>query len=97
MFLSLQKTQALMELKAVRIYKPELGLIQTQPDSQEKTIKTKIDEMVKNEKVKIYLAESEEAAVAAYENMLKNAENIGLQKLTDWANATYQKKKELFK
>ncbi|MEK3714451.1 extracellular solute-binding protein [Paenibacillus sp. FSL R7-0333] len=93
----LQKTQALMELKAVRIYKPELGLIQTQPDSQEKTIKTKIDEMVKNEKVKIYLAESEEAAVAAYENMLKNAENIGLQKLTDWANATYQKKKELFK
>ena len=92
-----QKTQALMERKAFTVYKPELGLIQTQPDSEEKTLKTKIDEMVKNEKVKIYLAKSEEEAVANYESMVKNAEKIGLQRLVDWANATYQKKKDLFK
>lgn len=92
-----QKTQALMERKEVTVYKPEIGLIQTQPDSSEKTIKTKIDEMVKNEKVKIYLAESEEEAVANYETMIKNAENLGLQQLVDWANEIYQKKKDLFK
>lgn len=92
-----QKTQALMERKEVTVYKPEIGLIQTQPDSSEKTIKTKIDEMVKNEKVKIYLAESEEEAVANYETMIKNAEKLGLQQLVDWANEIYQKKKDLFK
>ncbi|WP_019637295.1 extracellular solute-binding protein [Paenibacillus fonticola] len=91
-----QKTQALMERKEITVYKPEIGLIQTQPDSQEKTIKTKIDEMIKNEKVKIYLAKSEEEAVANYENMVKTAEKMELQKLVDWANATYQKKKGLF-
>ncbi|TFE27490.1 extracellular solute-binding protein [Cohnella luojiensis] len=92
-----QKTQALMERKAFTTYKPELGLIQMQPDSQEKTIKTKIDEMIKNEKVKIYLAKSEEEAVSTYKNMVKNAEKIGLEQLVDWANQTYQKKKDLFK
>ncbi|WP_068787012.1 extracellular solute-binding protein [Paenibacillus phocaensis] len=92
-----QKTQALMERKAVTIYKPAIGLIQTQPDSKEKTIKTKIDEMVKNEKVKIYLANSEEEAVANYEKMIKNAEAMGLQELVDWANGIYQQKKDLFK
>ncbi|WP_229521427.1 hypothetical protein [Paenibacillus monticola] len=80
------------ELKAITTYKPQLGLIQAQPDSTEKTIKTKIDEMIKNEKVKIYLAESEEEAVANYENMVKTAESLGLQRLVDWANDTYQKK-----
>ncbi|WP_256706726.1 extracellular solute-binding protein [Paenibacillus sp. FSL R7-0337] len=92
-----QKTQALMETKAITTYKPALGLIQTQPDSAEKTLKTKIDEMIKNEKVKIYLAGSEAEAVANYENLVKTAESLGLQQLVDWANETYQKKKELFK
>lgn len=91
-----QKTEALLQRKEITIYKPEIGLIQTQPDSEEKTIKTKIDEMIKNEKVKIYLAESEEEAVASYESMIKNAEKIGLQRLVDWANEVYQKKKDLF-
>ncbi|MFD2877114.1 hypothetical protein ACFTAO_15750 [Paenibacillus rhizoplanae] len=45
-----QKTQALMETKAITTYKPQLGLIQTQPDSAEKTLKTKIDEMIKKMK-----------------------------------------------
>lgn len=83
-------------LAAITAYKPALGLIQTQPDSKEKTIKTKIDEMIKNEKVKIYRASSEEEAVAKYENMVKTAENMGLQELVDWANETYRKKKDLF-
>lgn len=91
-----QKTEALLQRKEITTYKPEIGLIQTQPDSDEKTIKTKIDEMIKNEKVKIYLAESEEEAVANYETMIKNAEKIGLDRLVDWANDVYQKKKSLF-
>lgn len=91
-----QKTQALLETKAITVYKPQLGLIQTQPDSDEKTIKTKIDEMIKNEKVKIYLAKSEEEAMEGYENLVKNAEKIGLNRLVEWANQTYQSKKDLF-
>ncbi|MEK3915677.1 extracellular solute-binding protein [Paenibacillus sp. FSL H7-0331] len=90
-------TQSLMEIKKITKYKPELGLIQAGPDSKERTMRTKIDEMIKNEKVKVYLAKSEEEAMANYENMVKNAEQLGLQKLVEWANETYQKRKDLFK
>lgn len=86
-----------MEIKKITKYKPELGLIQAGPDSKERTMRTKIDEMIKNEKVKVYLAKSEEEAMANYENMVKNAEQLGLQKLVEWANETYQKRKDLFK
>lgn len=92
-----QKTEALLQRKEITVYKPEIGLIDPQPDSEERTIKTKIDEMIKNEKIKIYLANSEEEAVANYENMIQTAEQIGLAKLEAWANETYQKKKDLFK
>ncbi|RCW42449.1 extracellular solute-binding protein [Paenibacillus prosopidis] len=92
-----QTTQALLETKAITTYKPEVGMIQVKADSEEKTIKTKIDEMVTNEKVKIYLAKSDEEAVQRYETMMKNAEKIGLQKLDDWANKTYEEKQSLFK
>jgi len=91
-----QKTQALLETKDITIYKPELGLIQTQPDSEQKIIKTKIDEMIKNEKVKIYLSKSEEEAMENFDNLLSNVEKAGLSKLVEWANETYQKKKNLF-
>lgn len=91
-----QTTQALIETKEITTYKPELGMIQVRADSQERSIKTKIDEMVTNEKVKIYLAKSEEEAAQLFENMLKNADKIGLQKLEDWANQTYAEKKSLF-
>ncbi|MBB3113695.1 putative aldouronate transport system substrate-binding protein [Paenibacillus phyllosphaerae] len=92
-----QTTQALIETKEKTVYKPEIGLIQVQADSAEKTIKTKIDEMVTNEKVKIYLAKSEDEAAKLFENMLKTADKIGLAKLDDWANKTYAEKKALFK
>ena len=91
-----QKTEALMQRKAVTVYKPQIGLIQVQPDSKERTTKTKIDEMIKNEKVRIYLANSEEEAVANYENMVATAEKLGLNELVEWANETYRKKKDLF-
>lgn len=91
-----QKTQALLERKEVTIYKPEIGLIQTQPDSDERTTKTKIDEMIKNEKVKIYLASSEEEVIANYKKMIETAEQIGLNSLVEWANGIYQEKKHLF-
>lgn len=92
-----QKTQALLERKEHTIYKPELGLIQTQPDSEEATIKSKIDEMVKNESVKIYLAQSEDEVVKNYNAMMDNARKQGLDKLVAWANEIYQKKAPLFK
>jgi len=92
-----QTTQALIETKEITQYKPELGLIQVKADSAERTIKTKIEELVKNERVKVILSDSPEQVEKNYNAMIDNAKKIGLDKLNAWANEEYAKKKELFK
>jgi len=92
-----EATQALIETKAITTYKPELGLLKPKADSAERTIKTKIDELIKNERVKIILSDSEEQVVKNYNAMMENAEKIGLSKLVNWANQEYAAKKALFK
>jgi putative aldouronate transport system substrate-binding protein len=92
-----QNTEALMQAKKITKIRPDLGLIQPLADSEERTIKTKIVEMVNNEKVKIFLAKSDEEAAKAYENMVKTAKQIGLEKYEKWANEQYAKKKALLK
>jgi len=92
-----QTTQALIENKEITQYKPELGLIQVKADSDERTIKTKIEELIKNERVKIILSESPELVEKNYNAMLENAKKIGLDRLNAWANEEYAKKKELFR
>jgi len=92
-----QVTTAAAFLKKHTEYKPELGLLVTEPDSEEKAIETKLEDMITNERVKVYLAQSEEEAVQAYNNMLDLAEQIGLSKLEGWANEKYGTVKDYFK
>lgn len=68
---------------------PVIGMIRFETDSAEANIKAKLDEMVNNQQTNIFMAESEEACVAAYEEMMKLADQIGMDKLVEYANATY--------
>jgi len=91
-----QTTKALQEIKEITEHNPAIGMVKLQDGTDEKVIFDKVAEMVKTEEVRIYLAESEEAAEQAYQNMLKLAEGIGLSKLESWATAEYKKMQELF-
>ncbi len=91
-----QTTKALQEIKEITDYNPSIGMIKLQDGTNEKVIFDKIDEMVVNEEIKIYLAESEAAAEQAYQNMMRLAEDIGLNELESWATEEYQKVQELF-
>lgn len=91
-----QTTKALQEIKEITEYKPSIGMVKIEDGTNERVIFDKIDEMVINEQIKIYLAESEEAAEQAYANMLKIAEDIGLRDLESWATEEYHKKQALF-
>jgi len=83
-------TKALTELKKVTVSNPLLGVIIPETDSQEQVIKANIDNMLKTELPKIYLAKTEAEAVKAYDDLMKKAKDIGLDKLNDWATKKYQ-------
>lgn len=68
---------------------PVIGMIKYATDSKEANINAKLDEMIKNHQTNIYMAESEEACVAAFEEMIKLAEEIGMAELEAYGNATY--------
>lgn len=72
---------------------PAVGLVIPDADSDEQTIKSKLDTMVKTEEMKIYLAESEEACEEAYNAMLELARQQGADELNAWANEKYQEAK----
>ena len=59
-------------------------------------IRTKLVEMIKTEEIKIYMADSDEAAVQAYHDMMDKAEQIGLSKYEAWANEKYNSVKNIF-
>ena len=52
--------------------------------------------MIKTEEIKIYMADSDEAAVQAYHDMMDKAEQIGLSKYEAWANEKYNSVKNIF-
>lgn len=74
---------------------PAVGLVIPEADSEEQNIKSKLDTMVKTEEMKIFLAKSEEACEAAYNDMLNLAIQQGADDLNIWANETYQAAKSL--
>lgn len=92
-----QTAAAAAEIKKRTIYRPELGLLLPDVNTPENSIKSRVDEMIKNEEIKIYLAKSEEDCVKAYNNMLMTAEQLGLSKLENWADSEYSGVKALFK
>ncbi|WEG11742.1 ABC transporter substrate-binding protein [Pullulanibacillus sp. KACC 23026] len=73
---------------------PLLGAVTPPSGSDEQAIQANIDNMIKNEQTKIYLAKTPAQAKQAYQNMMKTADQIGLQKLDKYANDQYKKVKQ---
>lgn len=92
-----QTAAASAEIKKRTIYRPELGLLLPEVNTPENSIKSRVDEMIKNEEIKIYLAKSDEDCIKAYNSMLMTAEVLGLSRLEGWADSEYDKVKALFK
>lgn len=69
---------------------PAIGLVAPDADSDEQVVLTNIQEMIKSEESKVLLATSEEAASAAYDAMVEQANRIGLERLEAWANERYE-------
>lgn len=92
----LQATEAAQKIKEDFQFYPELGLVQPLADTEERNIQNRIDDMITNEETKIYLANSEEEAIQAYNQMIENAERIGLEQLEEWASEEYQRVLENF-
>ncbi|ASA25781.1 extracellular solute-binding protein [Paenibacillus donghaensis] len=77
-------------------FNPALGLVTTEPDTEEQTIEAQIENMVTTEELKIYMAASEEEAKAQYDALLQKAESLGLAKLEAWATAKYKEYQKNF-
>lgn len=84
------------EVKKNMVYQPAVGMLVPETDSEENNIKGKLDDMIKNQEVKIYLAKSEADCVNAFEELNQLAEKIGVAKYESWANTKYQEVKSLF-
>ncbi|MBF9016507.1 MULTISPECIES: extracellular solute-binding protein [unclassified Oceanispirochaeta] len=91
-----EMTEAGLEMKKVAVFRPELGLIKPEPESDIDIISKKIKDMVEIEEINIYLAESEAEAEEAYYRMIGLAERIGLEKYSVWANEQYGMIKDSF-
>lgn len=77
-------------------FNPAIGMIQPETDSEEQIIMTNLDNMIKTEIIKVYLADSEQEAITAYEEILNKAEQIGMSKLEQWATEQYGPLKEQY-
>jgi putative aldouronate transport system substrate-binding protein len=77
-------------------FNPAIGMINPDTDSPEQIIRTNIDNMVKTEVTKVYLAPTEAEASKAYEEMLVKADKIGIAKLEAWATKQYGPLKEKY-
>lgn len=91
-----QTTDAMEKLTKIMEWRPEIGLVKADPDSAEQVIITNLTNMLKNEGSKALLASSEQEAEKAYQNMVDQAEKIGMAKLEAWANTEYEQIKANF-
>ncbi len=90
-------TEAMMELKKVTVGDSLFGKVVPAADSDEQVIQANIDNMIKNEEMKIYLAKSEEDAKSAFKAMLDKTKDIGIDRLEEWATKEYNEAKSLMK
>ncbi|WP_019636729.1 extracellular solute-binding protein [Paenibacillus fonticola] len=91
-----QTTKANQELSALTTFRPEIGMVRPDSDTEEQVISTNIENLIKNEESKVLLANSEEEAIKAYETIVEQANKIGMPILEAWANEKYEQVKELF-
>ena len=73
---------------------PVIGMIRFATDSDEANINAKLDEMVKNQQTNIFMAESEEACEEAFQEMIQQAEQIGMSRLEEYGNQSYPELKK---
>lgn len=85
-----ETTLAQLDAKQYIISNPLLGAVNPPTGSDEQVIKANIDNMITTEQVKIFLAETEEDAKAAYDKMMQTAKDIGLEKLEAYATQKYK-------
>ena len=88
-------TEAMLELKKVTAIDALFGKVVPEADSNEQVIQANIDNMIKNEEMKIYLAKSEDDAKAALKAMLDKTKSIGIDRLEEWATKEYNEAKAL--
>jgi putative aldouronate transport system substrate-binding protein len=91
-----QMTQWGLAAREALEFNPALGLVSTEPDTEEQTIEAQIENMVKNEELKIYMAASEADAKTQYAALLQKAESLGLAKLEEWATKKYKEYQKNF-
>ena len=91
-----ETTKAQEVFTSIAEWKPAVGLVEPKADSKEQVIATNIENMITNEEAKVFLAKSDEEAEKAFNNMVKQAEKIGLEELEKWANEKYKKVKGAF-
>ncbi len=58
-------------------------------DSEEENINTRLTEAVKNAQTNIYMADSEEACIEAYNFMIQQAEELNMGRLEEYGNEVY--------
>ncbi len=90
---SSQTAQARISLTKYVKHDPVIGMIRFATDSEESVINNKLSEMIKAEEARILMADSEQACEAAYNDMIKKADSIGMAKLEKYGNETYTKLK----
>ncbi|HHY83222.1 MAG TPA: extracellular solute-binding protein [Clostridiales bacterium] len=76
--------ETLTSVKDATVYKPEYYFLTPPPGSDEIAIRDKITEMYKNEYLKLIVAASEAEFDAGYDDMLKKANDLGLEQLEKW-------------
>jgi len=62
----------------------------------EKVIMDKVKDLIKNDEVKIILSDSDDALMQNYQDMLKKADQIGIQKLEDYLTIKVPEVKKLY-
>ncbi len=86
-----QITNALLAWKNVIQFKPEYYFLRPKSDSDQGGTYTKINDLITKEKVKLYSAKNNEEFDNAYAEMIKTAENMGLEALESWMTDLYIK------
>lgn len=71
-------------------------MIRFETDSDEANIQAKLDEMSTNQQTNIFMADSEEACEAAFNEMIELANQIGMEQLDDYANQSYPELKSAY-
>lgn len=94
--LGTQTTKSNQEISDLTTFKPEVGLVTPDGDSEEQVISTNLDNLIKNEEAKVLLADSAEDAAKAYDAIVQQGEKMGMADLETWANTKYAEVQKLF-